>query len=145
VRYQGSASWAVAVGGVPILYLAKSYSDSRRARQLFEALIIVLAVYLALQQHPAARSVALMSLGRKRGCTLARAIEGDRDIRRRAAPKGLNALFGSLRQKRISRPNRLAAQPSGASEAPVCYACAGDFAMASMNRAITVGSTASEP
>ena len=28
---------------------------------------MVPAVYLALQQHPAARSIALMSLGRKRG------------------------------------------------------------------------------
>jgi hypothetical protein len=79
---------ALAFGRFPIFYLSKARSDSRRARRFFEALIIVPAVYLALQQQPAARSIALMSLGRKRGCTLARAMEGDRDIRRRNAPTG---------------------------------------------------------
>jgi hypothetical protein len=74
-----------------MFYLSKSHSDSRRARRFFEALIIVPAVYLALQHQPAARSIALLSLGRKRGCTLARAMEGDRDIRRQSAPRALIA------------------------------------------------------
>lgn len=124
MRYQCSASCAVALGRFPIFYLSKSRSDSRRARRFFEALIIVPAVYLALQQHPAARSIALMSLGRKRGCTLARAMEGDRDISRRNAPKGWR-YSGPVRLKRINRPNRLAAQPARASEVSVHYACAG--------------------
>src|SRR6202011_4847993 len=94
------------------------------------ALIIVPAVYLALQQQPAARSIALLSLGRKRGCTLARAMEGDRDIRRQNAAKGAHRVIRVLRLKRIRRPNRLAAQPSRASEVSVHHACAGDFAMA---------------
>ena len=83
VRYQCGASWAVAVGRFPIFYLSKSHFDSWRARRFFEALIIVPAVYLALQQQPAARSIALLSLGRKRGWILASAIEGDRGIRAR--------------------------------------------------------------
>ena len=58
------------------------------AKRFVEALIIVPAVYLALLQQPAARSIALLSLGRKQGCTLARVMEGDRDIRRQNAPKG---------------------------------------------------------
>jgi hypothetical protein len=96
VRYQCGASWAVAVGRFPIFYLSKSHSDSRRGRRFFEALIIVPAVYLALQQHPAARSIALMSLGRKQRCTLARAMEGDRDIRRQNAPKGAHRVIRVL-------------------------------------------------
>jgi len=148
VRYQCSASWAVAVGRFPIFYLSKSHSDSRRARRFFEALIIVPAVYLALQQHPAARSIALMSLGRKRGSTLARAMEGDRDIRRHNAPKG-SRYSGPVRLKRINRPNRLAAQPSlelaRCRSATLVRAIFAMAARASTNRAITVASTASEP
>jgi hypothetical protein len=79
---------SVAVGRLPIFYVSKSNIDAQRARRFFDALIIMPAVYLALQQHPAARSIALLSLGRNRGCTLARAMEGDRDIRRQKAFRG---------------------------------------------------------
>src|SRR5262245_50859461 len=71
-----------------MFYLSKSHFDSRRARRLFETLIIVPAVYLALQQQPVARSIALLSLGRKRSCLLAKAMEGDRGIRRERAARG---------------------------------------------------------
>jgi len=74
-----------------IFYLSKSRSDSLRARRFFEALIIVPAVYLALQQHPAARSIALMSLGRKRGSVLASAMQGNRYSRCQNAPRALIA------------------------------------------------------
>src|SRR5262249_28604671 len=72
---------------VPIPRFSKSRFDPRRARRFFEPLIVVLAACLALQQQPAARSIALLSLGRNRGRTLARAMEGDRDIRRQKAIK----------------------------------------------------------
>jgi len=54
---------------------------------LFETLIIVPAICLALNQLPSARPVALLSLGRKRECTLASAMEGDRAVRRQEASK----------------------------------------------------------
>jgi hypothetical protein len=92
-------------------------------------LIIVPAVYLALQQQPATRSIALLSLGRKRGYTLAKAMEGDRDIRRRNAAKGAHRVIRVLRLKRISRPHSLAAQPSRSGEVSVHYAGASNFAI----------------
>jgi hypothetical protein len=80
-------SRAVADGRFSISYSSKSQLDSRRARRFFETLIIVPALCLALQHLPAARPMALLSLGRKRGGTLASAMEGDRDIRRQNAPR----------------------------------------------------------
>ena len=68
-----------------VFYISKSHLDLQRAKRLFETLIIIPAVCLALHQQPAARSIALLSLGRKRGGVLARAMEGDRDIRRQKA------------------------------------------------------------
>ena len=116
MRYQCSASWAVAVGRFPIFYLSKSHSDSRRAKRFVEALIIVPAVYLALLQQPAARSIALLSLGRKQGCTLARAMEGDRDIRRQNAPKGSRySARESLDRGGLWRRDRIASLLSRAS------------------------------
>jgi len=72
---------------VPISSLSSPRFDGRRARRLFETLIVVSAACLALHQQPAARPVALLSLGRNRGRTLAKAMEGDRDTRRQKAIK----------------------------------------------------------
>jgi hypothetical protein len=58
---------------------------------LFEALMIVSAIYLALHQHPSARSIALLSLGRKRGSVLASAMQGNRYSRCQNAPRALIA------------------------------------------------------
>ena len=76
--------------------LSESHPDSRRARRFLQALIMVPVVYLALHQSPAARPIALMSLGRKRGCTLAKAMEGDRDIRRQKANRGTRRVIRVL-------------------------------------------------
>jgi hypothetical protein len=140
VRYQYGVCWAVAFGGVPIFYLSKSHIDSRRAKRFLESLIIVPAVYLALQQHPAARSITLLSLGRKRGCVLAKAMEGDRDIRCQNAHRGRSSRdTRPVRRKHVRTPNRLSAHASRASEMWVRYASPNDFAIAasaSTNRAI---------
>jgi len=108
VQYQGRASWAAAVGRFPISYLFISRSHSRRVSRFIEVLIVLPAVYLALHQQPAARSIALMSLGRKRGGPVIKAIECDRAIRRHKAGTGLAALPGSpapeSRQRQIDQP-----------------------------------------
>src|SRR5262245_57001459 len=104
------ASLAVAVGKVAIVDMSKSHSDSCRGTRFFEALIIVPAVYLALHQHPSARSLSLLALGRTRGCTLARAIEGDRYIRRQNGPKVARpstSVFSGLRATATNGPDAI--------------------------------------
>jgi hypothetical protein len=72
---------------VPIFHFSKSRIDPRRAKRFFETLIFISAGCFALHQQPAARPIALLSLGRNRGRTLAKAMEGDRDVRRQKAIK----------------------------------------------------------
>ena len=79
-----------------MLYLSKSHFAFRLARRLFQMLIIVPAVCMALDQNPAARSIALLSLDRKRGYVLGKAMEGDRDVLRQYAPRGAHRVIRVL-------------------------------------------------
>ena len=65
--------------------MMRSRCECRGIKRLVESLIIAPAIYLAMHQYPPARPLALIALGRTRGCALARAMEGDRDVRRRIA------------------------------------------------------------
>jgi hypothetical protein len=60
----------------------KSLSESGGARRLLDAGIIVAAAFLAFQQYPPTRAITLVVLGRHRRCTLAKAMQGDRVVRR---------------------------------------------------------------
>jgi hypothetical protein len=60
-----------------------SPTESGGTRWLLDAVIVIAATFLAFQQYPPTRALALVALGRNRRCTLAKAMEGDRETRRR--------------------------------------------------------------
>jgi hypothetical protein len=71
--------------------MRKSQPGCRRTKRLVESLIIAPAIYLAMHNYASARPIVLVALGRNRGCSLARAMEGDRDIRRQMALRRIQA------------------------------------------------------
>jgi len=83
---------------VSILQMKQSQPDCSRARRLLDTFIMVPAICLALQQCPTSRALALVALGRNRACTLAKAMEGDRELRRLNALRLIRVLTVGLFQ-----------------------------------------------
>jgi hypothetical protein len=56
-----------------------------RFRQTMNCLIVLPTLYLTLQYHPQARLFALVALGRNHGRSVVKAMEIDREARRKVA------------------------------------------------------------
>ena len=62
--------------------MRKSLTEFGGARRLLDAVIIITAAFLAIQQYAPTRAITLVVLGRNRRGTLAKAMHGDRVIHR---------------------------------------------------------------